>query len=394
MHRRLLALLLSIAAVGCAHPSRPAGSAPAWSAAVPRLLGQLCSSDIALLGEGAGHGDARALAFKAALVQHLVERCGFDAVIFEASSYDFLEIDRRLRRGQPVTRAMLSSAIGGLWNGYEEMQPLITWMHEALRAGRLRLGGMDDQLGSAGAFYSISEMPGEMSELLPNPQNRTCRLSFRQFIYGQLGSSEVERAPLLTCLLQVRAALEASPQSEDRMAQLQNVANFERAVARQGTTTERYIEGRDLSMWRNHQWWVAHRFAAGAKVIVWGATAHLSRDATLYPPFATVRNFGSRLSEEYGRSAFFLGFSSASGSFLRGNEVIDRPLSAANSLEVTALSGSASDEVYLDRRALLRLGRLPAAVFSHEAVNATWSDIVDGVIVFREQRVPRRSPPS
>ena len=393
MHRQMLAIVLSVAVAGftAAPPAR--GMATSVDDPMSAAVGDLCSSDVALIGEGGNHGDGRSLAFKAALVQRLVEQCHFDAIVFEASSYDFLEIDRRLSQGEPVTRAMLSSAVGGLWNRNDEIQPLITWMHESLVAGRVQLGGMDDQLGSAGAFYSIAGMPTELGGLLASDRGDACKGVMRQLIYGQLGTSPAEQAPLVACLSEIRHAVEAMPEGRDRDTRLQNLANIDRYVSRQGMDSAAYIEGRSHSMWLNYRWWVDNRFPRGSRVIVWGATAHLSRKARSFPPFATTTNFGSYIDRTYGDRAFFLGFGAASGTYMEGGQVRDRPRAAPESLEGVALAGSGADLVYLGQADLQRLGQRSATVFSPVPVVAPWSEIVDGLIVFREERAPTRSPP-
>lgn len=213
MLRLMLAIVLSAAVAGCTPLPHARGTALPVDDPMSAAVG-----DVVLIGEGANHGDGRSLAFKAALVQRLVEQCHFDTIVFEASSYDFLELDRRLRQDEPVTRTMLSSAVGGLWNRNDEIQPLITWMHESLVAGRLRLGGMDDQLGSAGAFYSTAGMPAELSDLLAGERRDMCKGMLRQLIYGQLGTSGAEQAPLAACLSEIRNTVEAMPGSADRDA--------------------------------------------------------------------------------------------------------------------------------------------------------------------------------
>lgn len=391
MHRLTLAMVLSAAVAGCTSPALAQGTAIPVDDPMSAAVRDLCSSDVALIGEGANHGDGRSLAFKSALVQRLVEQCRFDAIVFEGSSYDFLELDRRLRRGDPVTRTMLSSAVGGLWNRNDEIQPLITWMHDSLVAGRLRLGGMDDQLGSAGAFYSIAVMPAELGGLLTNERGDVCKGLMRQLIYSQLGTSPAEQAPLVACLSEIRSAVEAMPESNDRDADLQNLANIDRNVSRQGMEAAAYIEGRSHSMWMNYQWWVANRFPRGTRVIVWGATAHLSRRADSYPPFATTTNFGSYIDRTYGDRAFFLGFSAASGTYMENNQVRNRVQAAQGSLEAVALGASGADLVYVDQGDLQRLGQRPGTVFSPAPVLSRWSEVVDGLIVFREERAPTRN---
>jgi erythromycin esterase-like protein len=75
----------------------------------------LCRTQVAMLGESATHGDGHTLAFKVALVERLVDQCGFDRVFFEANHDEFIHINKRLRSGQAVTSEDLLSAVGGLW---------------------------------------------------------------------------------------------------------------------------------------------------------------------------------------------------------------------------------------------------------------------------------------
>lgn len=352
----------------------------------------LCRSDIALLGEGSGHGDGRTMAFKAALVPLLVDRCGFDAILFEGSTYDFLELERRLRSGRPVTRAMVASSVGGLWNRYEEMQPLITWLHQRLVAGRLRIGGIDDQLGSAGAFYSISDMPAELTGLLSGTRAAQCRETFRQRIYGEVGTSPVERAPVMACVADIRGALGTASAGPDRDERLHLLANIERSASRDWVDQAEHMRARDRSMWLNFQW-LRKRLPAGSRIIVWGATSHLARSATASGSFGGGDNFGAYIHRERGRRAFFLGFAAASGAYLSGNQVRPRPPAATGSLEAEALGLAKPDSVYLGRAALERLGRRPGGVFSPDPVVTDWAKVIDGLVVFREEQPPRRASP-
>lgn len=348
-----------------------------------------CRSDVALLGEGSGHGDGRTLAFKAALVPRLVDECGFTAILFEGSNYDFLELERRLRRGQPVTRAMVASSIGGLWNRYEEMQPLITWLHQRLVTGRLRLGGIDDQLGSAGAFYSISEMPAELTGLLSGARSAECRETLRRRIYGETGTALAERAALTACVTDIRGALRAAPSTLERDERLHMLDNIERYASRDSLAQTDQMRERDRSMWLNYQW-LSERLKSDTRSIVWGATVHLSRDATATKLFLGGDNFGAYINRAHGRRAFFLGFAAAGGASLSGTEVRARPDASLRSVEAGALATASGDSVYVSRRSLQGFGSRPGGIFSPEPVMTNWANVVDGLVVFREERPPVR----
>jgi erythromycin esterase-like protein len=385
----LILWLLNPCAAGASVRADQAAAAPALAAAVR----DMCGSEVAALGEPAGHGDGRTLAFKAALVRELVERCGFDAIFFEGSSYDFLELERRQRRGDPVTQAMVSSAVGGLWNRYAETQPLMTWLHERLTSGGLRLGGFDDQLGSAGAFYSIAAMPAELSGLLASGRASACREEFRRRIHGEVGTSAPERAPLLTCIAEIRASLRTQSAGTETAERLHMLANIERYAMRDWSDEAGHMRQRDHSMWLNYQWLRA-RLPRRSKVILWGATVHLARDATASPGFPAGGNFGAYLDRAHRGRAFFLGFTAGSGSYRWGGEVKTLPPARPGSLEQAALRGTRAEQVYLGRRRLRALGRIQGGVFAHDPLTAAWSRVIDGLIVFREEQAPVMAPPA
>ena len=55
-----------------------------------------------------------------------------------------------MRSGQTVTSEDLLTAVGGIWKFYREFQPLAPFLLERAQAGRVLIGGLDDQLGLLG----------------------------------------------------------------------------------------------------------------------------------------------------------------------------------------------------------------------------------------------------
>src|SRR5438477_8512808 len=129
------------------HPGNFALAEPGDDKALTAATQSLCHSQVATLGESATHEDGHTHAFKVALVERLVNECGFDSVFFEASHYEFINFERRLRTGQSVTAGEISAAVGGLWKFNQEFQPLVSLLLASAGGGRLFLGGIDDQLG-------------------------------------------------------------------------------------------------------------------------------------------------------------------------------------------------------------------------------------------------------
>lgn len=113
---RYLLLLLIPLLSSCASPSKGAVvQEPVAVSDEDRIVRDLCDKRIALLGEEGHHGNARTIAFKAALIRRLVEECHYDAFYIETGPYDFLHLQAQLKAGQPVSEAQVAAAIGGMW---------------------------------------------------------------------------------------------------------------------------------------------------------------------------------------------------------------------------------------------------------------------------------------
>ena len=397
--KALCSLLLAFAAVvgaSTAAVAAPAIESAGWAPALRAAERDLCGHQVALLGENGFHGDGKTLSFKAALVRRLVAHCGFKAVFFESSHYDFLAVQRAVRRGEPVTEEMISSAIGGIWNQDRELGPLVPFLAREAKARRLILGGLDDQLGSAGAFYSLDAMPGELAAFLPAPRREPCRAAFRQrlrYDYSEASPhDEASLGRLRTCLDEMRTAL-ASP-AADRVTRdeyREMLVSAGRAIERDFFEPKAMIAGRDRSMYLNFRW-LAERLPRGSKVIVWAANAHVARDAALAADFTAGANLGAFLHREYGRRAFMLGFSAAGGAFGRSKaSVTPIPAAAADSVEGMLAATTRAEAVYAGPERLAALGERPGSLFDHRRpAVARWAGLFDGIVSFRTERPPTR----
>jgi erythromycin esterase-like protein len=367
-----------------------AGEAEALEAATR----DLCGREVVLLGENGYHGDGRTMAFKGLLIQELVRRCHFNAVFFEASHYDFVEISRRLRVGEPVTADMVSSAIGAKWNGDVEMQPLIPFLLTEAQAGRVVLGGLDDQVGSRGAFYSNDRMPAELAGYVVPSRQGPCQTLLHQRIHrgypGTTPRSEPDYARLRACLAEMRVGIQGARMRDraHRAELLDMVANIERNIARDFQAPPPLVIGRDHSMFLNLRWLVA-RLPSRPKIIIWTANAHAARNSSIDLAFRGGPNLGSRVREIYGARSFALAFTAGAGSFRWGNGSRPIPVALPDSLEAGALGGHNADAVYLGPARLAGMGQIMgAAGDGHQFVLAPWSRIYDGIIVMRSERPP------
>ena len=79
--------------------------------------------------------------------------------------------------GQAVTAGDVSSAVGGLWEFNQDFQPLAPFLLAKAQAGKVFLGGIDDQLGEMGQNYANIEMVTELTNLLPQQERQACSIA-------------------------------------------------------------------------------------------------------------------------------------------------------------------------------------------------------------------------
>lgn len=371
MVRRLW--LLSLVLVACAGPRRPPVRPPVG--ALDHVVRDVCDKQVVLLGE-ASHGDARTFEVKTELIKRLVDECRFSAVLFEAGSYDFIALERALA-ARRATPAQLANAVGAMWSAAREIEPVLGFLWDRASAGKLRLGGLDDQISST-ALFAQRELPGELAATLGDTR-AACEAElgrFTRYEYEDTAPYDATvRDRLLACLAEIR------PRARGETAEM--AAALTRVVERSFDDGPGGFAARDRSMFDALRWHLA-RLPAGAKLIVWCATIHAAKTGEVAP-------LGSHVHAALGDRAAAIGFSALGGSHGR----IRKPATPlepapAGSLEAHAFAGSAAGDLrYLDRAQLAALGAVPARPINHRYQTASWSTIVDGMIVIREERPPQ-----
>lgn len=358
----------------------------------------LCHSQIAMVGEGATHGDGHTLAFKVALVERLIDQCGFDSVFFEASQYEFIDLNRRLRMRQTVTAAGVSSAVGGLWRFNQEFQPLPPFLLAKAQSGQVFLGGIDDQLGQLGQDYANIEMVTELTDLLPHQDRQACSIALHKRIFNDYPDtspySQSDRAQIETCLSETDRA-NAMDKMTDRKGKEERQEMISAAqgwIGRDFSPDAEYMVNRDRSMFQNFLWLLRQQ-PKRHKIIIWAATVHIAKQGDPTWGDHTGTNFGSLVHQKYGGArAFSLGFSALSGSYRQPGAGI-REVTAAppDSVEAQSLRGNHSDAIYVGPGQLAAMRTVPGALFRHSFQTLPWSTFLDGVVVFREEHPPSRA---
>ncbi len=393
------ALVLCAAPVAAQTPDyariRAAEAAQA-ATALAAATRDLCGQRIVLLGENGSHGDGKTGAFKADLVRNLVAECGFDAVVFEASLYDFTALNRAVRRGD-ATPQMLASAMGGLWNQNREVQDLIGFLFAQARDGRVLLAGMDDQLGSRGAFYSLETMPLELAGFLPLGRREDCAVRLKQRIWSRYTAEDpyddASRAALRACLSEIDAVVATArlDDPKDRAEYRGMIAAFGRTLNHDTLGHPGRIHARDRDMARNVEALV-DALPADARVVVWTANSHAARDASTHELFGDQSNMGHLLDVRFGTDLFAVGVTAAGGAYrYTVREARPIPAAAPGSLEAAALAGSSAEVVWIGSEALSALPPMVGSAFDHaRPVTAEWGRVFDGLVVFRTERPPYR----
>ncbi len=393
--KAVLAVLLSVLRPHAA--DSPVSVDTADADALTAVTRDICHRQVVMLGESATHGDGHTESFKVALIERLVNECGFDSVFFEASHYEFIDVVRRLRAGQAVSAEQVSAAVGGLWKSDREFQPLAPFLLAKARAGQISLGGIDDQLGQMGQDYANAAMVTELTGFLPQKRRQECSLALHRRIFSGYTEaapySESDRIHLSSCLsdMQLAVAVDRTTSLADREERLEMISAIRHWISRDFTPDAEQIVQRDRSMFQNFEW-LRRQHPRPHKVILWAATVHIAKQGD--PTWAdhTGENFGSCVHRKYGAQAFSLGFAALTGSYRQGgHNVYELPEAPSDSLEARALRESQSAAVYIAPEQLAGMGTLPGAVFRHSYQMLRWADFLDGVVVFREERPPTAS---
>lgn len=358
----------------------------------------LCGKSVALLGESL-HGFGKTLEFKVELVRRLIDECHYSALFVESGTYDYINIQKKLQSGQDVTDSMISAAIGGLW-ATKEVQPLIPFLREKVKAGSVTLGGLDDQIGRG--TYAVHEMPSDLVQYLRGDERSRCLATLQKNMLWQYTDDAPygppDRDKIVGCLDRIEVQLSQpedskAPWAEEDRAMIDNLKrrfarDFPEESPKGADPDATWMNERDRSMYLNFRWLLS-RLPSHSKVIVWTATVHAAKDLSGVSGLDDRVPLGSYIRRDFKDQAFTLGFSAYSGSYAFVGQPV-RQLSVApdTSLEWRLFANRASDTVYISLKQLRKFGSVGARPLGTSFRTARWDDILDGLVVFREERAP------
>ena len=381
-------LALCMLSVSCvAVRSTPAVAAGTQYSELDRLVVDVCQKQIVLLGE-ANHFTGITLETKVAVAKRLIDECNFSAVLFEGQIYDFLDLERSFSM-RTATIEQVADAIGGLWSLAKESDPLISFLYERASAGRVRLGGIDPNVASATAFYSSRLMDSELASYLEGDRQVECKSALHKLTNWQYDQQnpydDVARIGLRACVEEIQVGISK---------QFDGNASY---AERMATNISWYLEMssadalnvRDRAMYNNLQWYFS-RWPRDSKVIVWCANVHAAKN--LPSVINSWVPLGAYVHQSFGARAVAIGITALSGSYAYPGqkEIKSLPVESSDSVEFEALSVSKDDLRYMDYRQLKNAGNRSANILGYDKpVTHLWSEVLDGLIVLREERPPQ-----
>lgn len=346
------------------------------------VVADLCGKQVALLGEDSSHGAGSTFAIKAVLVRRLIDECGYSAVMFESQIYDFVYLQNSIASGNGL-EDQLADAMGGFWSTPAETQALISSLFTDAASGRIRLFGLDPQIGGVTQLYSQYDLPIALAGHLKAERKTQCASELSRFTQGlyddQFPYDEAAKNRLRSCL----GELEQPDQTHGSEALWIQAHNLNRFIDLPMDSRRNQFNARDAAMFDNFVWF-RNGLPENSKTIVWCATVHAMKEG-LEPGVVPL---GQKVHELLGDSAAAVGFSARTGAqggmSGKPSALADAP---AGSLEARSAAPSVR---YLDKAKLDSLGEIPARALNYSRFQTTnWGRKLDGLVLME-----RESPPT
>lgn len=349
-------------------------------AVTDEIVADVCQKEVVVLGELPSHGESLTFQAKAAVVKKLVNQCGFDQIYFEAPIYEFLAYGNALQNKQ-ATAHNLDDAMGGFWLT-KELAEWRSWLYQQSLKGHIHLAGLDDQISASSRLTRI-ELPKLYALYLPIDQQKKCQETLVRDLFWQYNDSYPYGAEanqeLLRCAQAAKAAVEEK-QNDRNTTLVKLLDNLVNLYLR--TNGDAGAVSRDQKMYSNFVW---HQQKPGkkGKHIIWTATVHAAKE----PISEKYKPLGFYLNQKLGDQLGVIGFTAYSGqSSMAGNKPQTLRAAPKDSLEASILN-SKKDAIYLNNKTLKKHAMKPSRIHGRFS-QQVWSDLYDGVVVFREELAP------
>ena len=351
-----------------------------------QLVDDLCQKQVVFLSEDNNHGAGRTFEVKTKLLENLIDRCGFSAVFFESSIYDFVDLEQRVAQ-RKVTREQIADALGSLWSTTAQGDVLVAALHRRVQNKGLRLLGMDLQAGSASSFYQKTRFGAELTAELSKKTQADCAARIlRHMTWGYDDKAnpydDQAIAHLTMCASDIRQSF-ASKADKTWQVLARSFAEYLRMSTLAPAEQTRL---RDYMMNENFRWHRA-RLPEGSKVIVWTAAVHSIKQRSSANVQSIVQPLGFYVHQALGDRSAVVGFCALQGRYSLINRAETALISVLpESLEAQAFAGYDASIRYLDAKHLRKFGAVQANALSYAKANTEdWSTLMDAMIVLREE---------
>lgn len=382
-------------------PSAVEGGGAEDFAIVARAIGD---RRVVLLGEQ-GHGDGTTIRAKARLARYLMEKEGFDILLFESGLYDCERSWVDVENG----RAFVEEAPGCLfriWAESEQAAPLLAWIDSAAVADTaVRVGGIDIQPSGRNAPRMLEDLTAFLSLQQDTTGLRPAMSALQRAFAGAMRPAPTSGTgdPVAALTTAVEAVLSLDLHDVDTAGLLGEAAFWRRvlggipdfvAVSRELPRPEPRTEImnlRDRGMGENLVWW-AERFPE-KRIIVWAATSHLVRDRTgiendPVPEMIPAGQVAHTALEDEMYTIAFVGTGGTTGG-VREGDIGPVPSPPPGSLDARWHS-LGQPYGFVDLEALSRSNGWPARPFvtgaiGYRPMETRWERHIDAIFFIREQ---------
>ncbi|MEO6223068.1 MAG: erythromycin esterase family protein [Vicinamibacterales bacterium] len=380
---------------------------------------------VVTLGE-ISHGDGTTMLAKSRLVKFLHEEMDFDVLVFEGAFYDMARVWESVEQGNnPV--AAVQRGLMPVWSHSPQVADLFAYVGaQATTDHPLALAGFDMQPGSLSRTTLMPELDALVARLgiasevtTPGTAARALALNLVSGKFspgGQPAPDDGARDAYFHDLSLLRTRLGAAATSANRreIEFWRQVVSSSLKVYAEGVwwTREHGLDDPDWALFnlRDQQGadnllWLMERRYRGKKVIVWGATVHVMRqaaaiEATIDPAqprqaYTAMVPMAQYLAQLLGSDLFAIGFTGSEGVHGVGDpndkeswhSVIKRDQHPSIELE-ELLAATGFDYALVDFRTQTRQGRwLTSPIVSrplgNQAMRAVWPSVFDALFFIR-----------
>ncbi len=351
-----------------------------------KLVKDSCNKKVVLLGEGGNHGGGDTIALKTKILKRLVEECGFSAVFFESSVYEFINLDHSIKNNT-ASKKQLANSIGGIWSFTKEIKPLIDFLFTKTKDGKIKLAGLDMQTGSISATFVQTKLAKKLTNHLSKETQQQCNTElFNNFnwLYNEnnpYNQNTIKK--LKNCANMIIESITKLNETKGNQELKLMAENFY-------SNLNNSFNSRDEQMYKNFIWHKS-RLNTDEKIVIWTATIHAVKDSSEISE--KIKPLGVFIQERFKDNSFVVGFSAFSGEYfnlMQGKAVAIRKPSKG-SLEAQTIGNSSKDVVYINPTQLKSLGKISSYLTSYDKPKTlNWYKLVDAVLVHKKETSTNR----